>query len=256
MPVLRAEQEAAFEASSILLFEDRMLAHLKDFNPVLCSLRGDAVVRPLIREGMERASAYGFETAGPIRFFLELLFALGYQFDSDPQYSWLRSLFENRAAYPDDVERSTAAYKVFSEYWDKVIGENNEHAIAALHRAVEFQPSRYVTLAPDFSGRITRLLEWMYPKKLAYIGPDRMRALVGSGMSWARSLGVTTETSVAFLIALQFALGRGIGVDPLYPWVTSTLNDPRIADPNERVSKLIERTQVYLARVAEHLEAA
>jgi hypothetical protein len=191
MPVLRAEQEAAFEASSVVLFEDRMLAHLKEFNPVLCSLRGDVVVRPLIREGMDRAAVYGFETAGPIRFFLELIFSLGYQFDSDPQYSWLRALFENRAAYPDDVERSSAAYRVFSEYWDKVIGDGNEHAIAALHRAVEFKPGRYTTLAPEFSGRITRLLEWIYPQKLAYIGPERMRALVGSAMNWSRSLGVT-----------------------------------------------------------------
>ena len=73
----------------------------------------------------------------------------------------------------------------------------------------------------------------------------------GKGAAAARS--VTSPQGAALFIVLLFELGHGIFDDPLYPWVSQTLDDESIGDPDERVQRLQARLKAYLDQTLKNL---
>jgi len=51
----------------------------------------------------------------------------------------------------------------------------------------------------------------------------------------------------------MFAMGHGFATDPLFPWIRTTLNDPLIHDPAQRVRRLVSKIKTYLDAVLKHL---
>lgn len=70
--------------------------HLKQFFPRECAALGEAGLRERVREGMARAVAHGFETEVHISQYVDLMFAFGPDFDSDPALSWPQPILADR----------------------------------------------------------------------------------------------------------------------------------------------------------------
>ena len=85
---IRKEQMAALDRAALKAFEDELVRHLQDFDPKHTTVLDEDGVRQVIRLGMERAAKYGLTNRGPIRFYIELMFLFGSDFDTDPWLPW------------------------------------------------------------------------------------------------------------------------------------------------------------------------
>ena len=93
----------------------------------------------------------------------------------------------------------------------------------------------------------------MYPQKVAYLTDEGPREIVELGSQLALQHGIRHLRGMAVCVFLVFALGHGVGNDPLYPWLRNVLADPRIASPEDRAARLEAKSTVYLDRVIEYV---
>lgn len=254
MLTIRPEQDEAFRRAALQRFEDDMVGHLRKFAPKLCEIRGEPVVRQVIRLGIERAGQYGFTNRGPVRFYIELMFTLGCDFDTDVQYPWVPQTLRD----PEPVDQAVRADRLFfrlGQYMDSVAGPRKRYTLAALGKISEAKLEDAQSLGGNFEERATAGLRKIHPQKCAYLGELLLRALVRKGVEVAAGYGVSSELGAAVLTGLMFGFGHRVIADPLYPWVAATLTDPLVQDPNARSERLYAKTKTYVKFLLTYLES-
>ncbi len=97
MLVLREQQVRAL-ARAVL--PQWIAKHLKQFFPVECAALGEPGLRERVREGIARALSHGFETEVHISQYVDLMFAFGADFDTDPALSWPQPILADRTLAP------------------------------------------------------------------------------------------------------------------------------------------------------------
>ncbi len=90
-------------------FEQRVWTHLRDSFPEECSRMGDNYVRDEIRYGIRRAHVHGFDSELNTVRYINLMFALGGDFDSDPNMTSLIFIIRERTP-ADPTERMDRLY--------------------------------------------------------------------------------------------------------------------------------------------------
>ncbi|MEK7404893.1 MAG: hypothetical protein AAB225_07270 [Acidobacteriota bacterium] len=100
MLVIRPQQMEALRRAMERQFENRALAHLRLYLPDECEALGETGVRATIRYAMHQARQYGFEEEYDILRYLNLMYALGFEFDADRRYTWAREILGLRHMQP------------------------------------------------------------------------------------------------------------------------------------------------------------
>ncbi len=88
MLVIRSEQMAALDRYAAAQFEDRVAAHLRARWPQSCAEMGDAALRERVAIGVERAAGYGLVAELDVCRYVELMFVLSPDFDTDARFPW------------------------------------------------------------------------------------------------------------------------------------------------------------------------
>jgi hypothetical protein len=97
MLVLRDQQLKALARATLPRWiED----HVKRFFPLECAALGEAGLRERVHEGIARAVSHGFETEAHISKYVDVMFAVGPDFDRDPALSWPQPILSDRGAAP------------------------------------------------------------------------------------------------------------------------------------------------------------
>jgi hypothetical protein len=243
---IRPEQMAVFDEDALKRFEDEMVAHSKEFSPMLTEVLGDEQLRLAVRDAIIRSAAYGFSFRGPIRLFIELMFLFGSGFDTDPQYPWAGKILN---APGDQMERAEELCSATLAYQQNVSGPeavNTQKAFRDLSvRARQPQFFSSETFLPGILDEISRI----FPHKTAYIGEARLKALVLEGKAEARKHRLPSTRGETLLTVLMFAFGHCCTSDPLYPWIYRTLTDERIADASARTERLQKKAMTWLDHV-------
>lgn len=233
-------------------FEDEMVAHLSVFAPKHCSVIGEKNVREVVRLGITSAANRGFTQRGPVQFFLELMFMFGSYFDTDTQHPWATESL-NCLFIAQQIDRADALHLAMMDYLEKISGPANLYAIAALR-----ETRKLVTQAvPDSIASITDWLQVMidkiYPQKNKWLGRERVQTVISDGIQVAIQRGVTSMRGLALFGILGFSLGHGFSDDPLYPWISHTLQNPLVPDPDVRAGQLERKAILYLDRALQYL---
>ncbi len=92
MLVIRQAQIDALSAALSQRFEERMVAHLWEVVPEDCEALGDEEVRRSIQTCLRKAREYRISTAFDILRYLNVMYVLGLDFDTDPRFPWAREL--------------------------------------------------------------------------------------------------------------------------------------------------------------------
>jgi hypothetical protein len=252
MLIIRTEQMRAFEQSSLHRFAEEMLEHLKKFSPRHAGVIGEARIRRVIELGMERARKYEFSNQGPVRFYMELMFMYGSEFDTDPQLAWAAEVL-NEPNLSDQMTRADYLHQQAMQYLDMVIGADYQYEKAALRRLSQIQFQALSELGENFRDIILKRLKEIYPQKCDYVGEARMRLLIQRGLQAAGKYSISSHAGSALLMGLMFAFGHGCLSDPQFPWIESTLNN-RATEEEQRIERLFDKTMAYLARGLANLE--
>lgn len=257
MITIRGEQVEAFQAERRLDFHAEMAAHLRAFSPALCKTLRPSALDAIVREGVARAEQYGLTYRGPVRLFLELMLLLGSGFDADLQYPWAGETL-SRTDFDNQMFKAGRLEHLAREYVGAVQGPGNEHATRALRRLEELAQRGDVQFhRPNLDRKIVHAMDEVFPSKLAYIGHEAAETLVYRAERLASEVfGGDDPRAVAVLAILQFAFGTHCDADPLYPWIATTLRDPRIADPQRRAARLEKRAVIWLRAVNANTRAA
>jgi hypothetical protein len=139
----------AFAQNAKRQFEAQTVRHISGFAPGQFEILGEETTRQIVSSGVERAEKYGFTNRGPVRFYIELMFMFGSDFDTDPQYAWAAEAL----CGSDPTDQMTRADRLHQEtmrYIEMVAGPDLEYERQALNKIAAPSP-----VATTFSGEDT-----------------------------------------------------------------------------------------------------
>jgi hypothetical protein len=97
MLVIRHEQIKALSANTRAQFETRLADHvIAHFPEKVWNLKMPDDLRQRISAAVDRAIAWRFEWEDEVAWFVMYTFELGEHFDTDPEYSWVCPILEDR----------------------------------------------------------------------------------------------------------------------------------------------------------------
>jgi hypothetical protein len=245
MLTIRDAQLDAFEQAARTAFENEMVAHSLAFTPRLCEVLGEAQLRVALRQAIRDAEEYGFTYRGPIRLFIELTFLLGSDFPTDPQYPAFGEILR---ASDSQIQRAEAIHDAFQQYHDRVSGPAAQNVHKALNDLLVLARTP-LTFTNGLVDVLLREMTRIFPQKAAYVGEDALRAIIEQALVQAAEYRFETERQQGLLAVLKFGFGHGCTDDPLYPWISRTLKDPRIVGPAARAARLEKKAIVWLEHV-------
>ena len=248
MLIIRKKQSKAFEQASLKKFEDEMVTHLKKFAPQHCEAIGEPPLRQAIWLGIERSAKYGFTNRGPVRFYIELMFMFGSDFDTDPQLVWAVDVLNN-ATLSDQMAKADRLYDKAMDCVAKIAGPNYDYAKRALQRVSVVKLEDFPPPDGRFEHEMMGHLKTIHPQKVQYLGEAKTRWLIEYGKLLPTKLSLAPDRGAALCVGAMFALGHGFGNDPLLPWIAHTITNPAITDSNVRVTRVHSKMMTYLDAV-------
>jgi hypothetical protein len=245
MVKIRPEQMQAFDKAAQASFEDDMVKHLKDFSPKHTAILGEPAVRKIVRSGIDQAHKYNFTNRGPVRLHLELIFMVGSDYPTDPQYPEAAVIL-GETTKDNQMRQAERLHGKAMEFIKAAAGTEREHIHAARQRLQQAKLEDVPVAGPGLEAGMLAHLARVHPEKSAYVGEAALRQLIGRGQANAHKYGIAFGAGPAVVIGLMFGLGHGCVADPLYPWINNTLTNPEIKDAPTRIERLASKAKTYL----------
>lgn len=232
-------------------FVGDMVRHAQDFAPTLSAVLGPDTLRGALQQNLERGLASGFTHRGPLRLWVELSLLFGSGFDTDPQCPMVsRALAEPG----DEMQRAERVHQVVNHYLAEVMGPDNAHVRLALQtlqqlcRSGELQTHLHQP-GTDVAAVLPGWMMRIFPRKAHFLGAQALQQLSHQGVAHAARWGLTDSLSQGTLITLMFSFGHACTNDPLYPWISRTLNRPHPVSPEEAALRLQRKALTWLDHV-------
>jgi hypothetical protein len=96
--IIRDAQISALAEPGIRRFRERAVLHLRTAVPETCAALGEDAVQASVDLALRKSREYGFREERDIVGYLNLMYLLGFDFDTDPRYAWTRDVLRATAA--------------------------------------------------------------------------------------------------------------------------------------------------------------
>jgi hypothetical protein len=93
--IIRNEQTQSLDDAGRSDFITRVIAHLNELFPERCAVLGPAEVRATVELGMQRGWKYGLDNEYDLVRYIDHMYVLGPDFDTDPRYPWAASILSD-----------------------------------------------------------------------------------------------------------------------------------------------------------------
>ena len=110
MLTIRMEHVEVFKQHKVKLFENRMIKNLYTYFSHDCAELGEAQIRNIIRQGIDRAKTYDIRIEKDVSRFTNLMMTFGTEFDKDPKLSWVKGILSEKKFGPR-TSRMDTLYK-------------------------------------------------------------------------------------------------------------------------------------------------
>lgn len=245
---IRKEQYEELGKISLKRFEDSMVEHIKEFFPKYYEVLGEPTIHKVIQYGIDRAESYGFTSERDVCLYINLIFLLGSNFDTDLQIPWAGAILKNETIVVP-FTRIDRLHDEVMEYLDQVSGTDNEYFGRALLRVHEISIEDFAQTPTPNAGDITATqLQKIWRRKCQQMGETTLRKLIRDAIESAKAYNITTEYGVVLYTTLMFLLGSGFDKDPQFPWATAVLNDESIPDESTRVDRLYKEAMAFMEK--------
>jgi len=223
-----------------------MVIHIKKYFPKYYEIMGEPTVRKVIRYSIERAETYGLTTERDVCLYINLVFLLGSNFDTDVQFPWAAATLKDEMI-KGSVIRIDKLYEIAMDYLGRVNGDNNIYLALALRkiREVPFGEFSYA-VSEDVVRKVISQLKNVWPEKCQYLGNSILHQLVQHGIKSARRYNITGEKGLVLYIGLMFMLGSGFDNDPQFPWATAVLRNEVLTEQSAKVERLHTEAMAFL----------
>lgn len=214
MLTIRKKQMSEFDRIARKTFEDDMVKYVLKEYPDRTTGIPESKTRDQIRRGIQSAEGYGFSNRGPVRFFIELTFLLGPEFDADPHYPWVGDILMDNTDQMDRADRLHEALMIHLQ------GNKKPEAIEDVKDQA-------------FEDNMVKHLNQRFPIRTTAMGKDAVREVIRSGIERADEYGLDKPDHVCLFIEMSILLGISFDTDPQYPGIQEIL-----ADTTDRMDRL------------------
>lgn len=250
---IRSSQMEMFGAYSMKKYKAELCKYLTQYHSLLCETMGSEALEETVDLGLQRVHECGFTLNGTIRTYLEIMLALGSDFDRDPQYFWLIPWLRPQERY-QEMERARYLQFHVVRYLDDVQGSDGVNRIQALSKAQSITHDQLIQIGSNYPQSAMKWLESMHPLKCRFIGKDALGSLIQSARKEAARAELRSLASVPLVLGLMFTFGGGILRDPMHPWVTTTLTALHEKDQETREEKLLLESKAYLTKMIQIIQ--
>lgn len=231
---------------------NELVVHCDESFPHLKQTMGKESLEQALRQGVNKANEQGFTQRGPVKFYVDLLIAFGYDFDTDPQYYWIQNMLRKNE-HLSQIELSTILYKRIKRYSQFTSGEDNQFLYKAAERLDSLSIHNIKVHKDSFIEDVQYLLEYICPEKYELIGSEAIEQLIFKAINKANNEYQFTQVNyVSLITVLMFILGHQFDNDPFCTWAarekTIRLTDNNVARNSEIVANRLEkRAKIWLA---------
>jgi hypothetical protein len=145
--------------------------------------------------------------------------------------------------------RAELLYEKAKSHLFHAAGSRNEHAKAAMDRALQVSMEHLRKEVSDYPHGMESVFMRMYPEKAECAGTAALAELTRAATRASETAGITESAGRGLIAGLLFGFGHGVLEDPLYPWIARTLSDPLLA-PAARTERLFNKVHTYLRHMA------
>ncbi|WP_129579793.1 MULTISPECIES: hypothetical protein [Sorangium] len=247
---IHSDQLTVFQQDALRRFEMDMVEHLRQFSPIHSDLMGDRALRELIRFGADQANRYGFSKRGPVRLYIELIFILGVDFDTDPQLPWTKEILRD-PNFSDQMLRAKQLYERALFYIERVTGPDYHLSRTAIGRVFQGRIVDSRVSAEYISDEVVEYLYGIHPQKCEYVGRPVLHEIYRKALQLAEQHGIGCYSGVALCAGLMLVFGHGFIHDPKIPWVSAVFAARPAHEPETWLNEFYSLAMAYLTRIAE-----
>lgn len=251
MITISAAQLRACDMQVDRAFRSSLADHIAEFSPVLAGILGEQGCHRVVECSLANGRRHGFERRGPLKLYLELTLLRGSWFDTDPQYRPLRSTL---LSGDEDLVRAETLRRQTAEYAAAVAGPGAILVADALERLQELRDPAPIAHGKTEFECCLEAFEAVYPEKLNFIGRLAFGRLDQRARGFASRMGARLRRSHWSILALMLAFGHGCMSDPLYPWISGTLEKREGLSPDDRIAHLERKGRRWLSHVLMKIE--
>ena len=251
--IIREQQFQVLTADAAGRFDASLVDHVREKFPFPAAYVPREDLARLVDDSTAKAHGYGFQAAGPLRFFVDCAVLLGAGFDEDPLFFWIRDILDDQSDN-DEMTKASRLHMHVDNYLGTVYGARGELALPGLQKIATASSADLAGAGASFETLIA-WLRAMHPEKCDYAGKAALETLAATAQTDAVQAGFPPGKGAALLAGLRFAFGAGVLSDPLFPWLAATWGDRTVA-PEDRFDRLVQRSQAYMRRVLQVVTAA
>lgn len=246
MITLKEGQMEAFKINALQKFIDDMVLHSYDFSPELCEYLNDEQLRWALKDTIATAKKYGFTNKGPVQLYIDLSFLFGSFFDTDPLFTNFSVILLDNS---NQMFRAEQLHLLTSQYLKKVHGPNNMNIDQAMISVINILQAPLPQTKSHLETNILNEFKNIFPQRADYIGDEILKAFIQRAGELAPKLQLSPVSGHILLVMLMSIFGYGCTQDKLYPWISKTLLNNKIKDPQVRTERLQRKMVIWLAEV-------
>jgi hypothetical protein len=245
---IRKEQYEELGKVSLKRFEDSMVEHIREFFPKYYQIHKEPLIRNVILYAVDRAESYGLVTERDVCLYINLVFLLGSNFNTDPQLPWAAAIL-NDETITDSVTRIDRLHDKGMEYLAQVAGVENEYLGRALLKVREISVEDFAQTPTANAGDVAATqLQTIWRRKCQHMGETTLRRLIRDAIESAKGYNIASERGVVLYTDLMFLLGSGFDKDPQFPWAENVLNDKSVPDQSTTVNRLYKEAMAFMEK--------
>jgi hypothetical protein len=223
------------------------VSRLQISHPVVARSATPAGLESMVRLGLARARGYGLASA--VDLYLDLMLSFGSDFDTDPQYLWLRPFLEGMDGV-SALEREHLLRWHTRLYLARINGADG--GATALTRFSQLDRPILASVGRDFPGTAASLAAQLHPERMDYVDLEALGSLVQRARADAVAFGPEAPVAAALFFALMFRFGHRAMSDPLYPWI----GEAQSALREGGIETLLSRAKGFALALAQEIREA
>ncbi|MDC9596867.1 hypothetical protein [Xenorhabdus anantnagensis] len=242
---LNEEQWNILKKHSFNAYIDELVAHCNESYPYLDIKLGKDGLRSALKNAVGKAKNEGFDQRGAVQFYIDMLILFGTGFQTDPQYTWIKTSLDNHA-HLGQLEKTSLLYHEITRYLNEVHSEKDEHLKDSIFKFQNINIERLNVQWNTYGINIDDILKHLFPQKHKYIKQDDIKKLIQLGVEKSNQYGIESANQSAFLTLIMFLLGHEFDQDIFLPHLNSKLFKQYYSDADMLIMVMEKQTKEYL----------
>ncbi|WP_275360824.1 hypothetical protein [Xenorhabdus bovienii] len=223
---------------------DELVAHCNESYPYLEIKLGKDELRKALKDAVEKAKNDGFDQRGAVQFYIDMLILFGTEFQTDPQYTWIKTNLDNHS-HLGQLEKTSLLYHEVTRYFNEVHGEQDKHLKTSILKFQNINIERLNVQWNTYESNVDALLKSLYPQKHQYIKQNDIKKLIQFGVEKSDQYGIKNSNCSAFLTLIMFLLGHKFDQDVFLSHLNMRLFKQYYSDIDSLIIEMEKKTKDY-----------